>query len=126
MQWSTVGGCLVLRGMLHFRCEFGYSVLFAFVVSLSDVSVLLLVKDSVQHCYFIWFGLCFLICLFQIPTSFIYRRNEQDQRRGRGSGVLLTMMELRVISYHRDRMAVQPLTMAMWAVLRMFQGLYSH
>jgi hypothetical protein len=40
-------------------------------------------------------------------------------------GVLLTMMELRVISHHLGRMAVQPLTMAMWAVLRMFQGLCS-
>lgn len=31
-------------------------------------------------------GLNFLICPFQIPTSFIYRRNEQDQRLGRGRG----------------------------------------
>lgn len=26
MLWSTVGGCLVLRGMLHFRYELGSSV----------------------------------------------------------------------------------------------------
>lgn len=30
------------------------------------------------------FTLSFVICPFQTPSSFIYRRNEQEQRRGRG------------------------------------------
>jgi hypothetical protein len=48
MLWSTVGGCLVLRGMLHLRCELGSSIFVSHHgFPLSNVSVLdFLVKDS--------------------------------------------------------------------------------
>jgi hypothetical protein len=41
MLWSTVGGCLVLRGMLHLRCELGSSIFVSHHgFPLSNVSVL--------------------------------------------------------------------------------------
>jgi hypothetical protein len=52
MLWSTVGGCLVLRGMLHLRCELGSSIFVSHHgFPLSNVSVLdFLVKDSLYFC----------------------------------------------------------------------------
>lgn len=40
-------------------------------------------------------------------------------------GVMLTVMDLKVISHHLRRIAVQ-LPTIVWTVLTMFQGLYSH
>lgn len=91
MLWSMVGGCLVPKGMLHFRFVHALktSLFLSFLCFISPIYLFIklvpmLIGSSVSVLYCSGLNILFLHC--QIPTSFIYQRNEQDQRRGRGRG----------------------------------------
>lgn len=56
MLWSMVAGCLVLKGMLHFRCEFGSSVLFSYMFPLYPMCISCISPRSckILLSYLIW------------------------------------------------------------------------